>query len=339
VTTGRSIPGPRLVSIVVPVFGEAMNLSPLVEALDRVTPDRYRWEYVFVNDGSADNSLEVLQRIAGTNSRVRIIDLSRNFGKEAALSAGLAHAGGDAVICMDADLQHPPALIPTFLTQWEQGAEVVVTVREDTDQPSIIRRAGSAVFYWLLTRMSDVEMIGKSTDYRLLDRRVVDAFLELADHDRLVRGLVDWLGFRRVSVTFTAPARMHGTSSYSYGRLTALFFNGIMAHSSAPLRWLGVLGLLITFAATALLAFVLVHEAVDPVRGVYTPLAKLVIAITILMGIVLTALGMVSLYVARIYAEVVRRPLYVVREEHPPVSTRAGQTRARQEPSREEEYR
>jgi glycosyltransferase involved in cell wall biosynthesis len=315
--TMPTVANARLVSIVVPVYAEAMNLALLVDAIGRAAPDQYRWEYVFVNDGSPDNSIEVLRQIAATNPRVRIIDLSRNFGKEAALSAGLAHASGDAVICIDADLQHPPDLIPTFLAHWERGAEVVVSVREETDQPSMVRRAGSAVFYWLLTRMSEVEVVGKSTDYRLLDRRVVDAFLQLADRDRLVRGLVDWLGFRRVCVTFTAPKRAHGASSYSYGRLTALFFNGIMSHSSAPLRWLWVLGLLITFAATGLLGFVLVHETVDPVNGVYTPLAKLVIAITILMGIVLTALGVVSVYVARIYAEVVRRPLYVIREEYP----------------------
>jgi dolichol-phosphate mannosyltransferase len=272
---------------------------------------------VFVNDGSPDDSLEVLRRLAAINPRVRILDLSRNFGKEAALSAGLAHASGNAVICMDADLQHPPALIPTLVEHWEQGAEVVVTIREDTHQPSLVRRAGSALFYWLLTRMSDVEVVGRSTDYRLLDRRVVDAFLQLADRDRLVRGLVDWLGFRRVSVSFTAPPRLHGASSFSYRRLTALFFNGIMTHSSAPLRWVGLLGLLITCAATALLTFVLVHEQIDPVHGVYGPQAKLVIGITILQGIVLTALGVVSVYVARIYAEVVRRPLYVVREEYP----------------------
>ncbi|HEX5109865.1 MAG TPA: glycosyltransferase family 2 protein [Vicinamibacterales bacterium] len=320
-----SVPGPgatpRLVSIVVPVYGEAMNLPLLVDALDRVTAGRHRWEYLFVNDGSPDNSLEVLHRLAAVNPRIRILDLSRNFGKEAALSAGLAHAAGDAVICMDADLQHPPALIPTFLDHWEHGAEVVVTVREDTHEPSLVRRAGSAIFYWLLTRMSDVEVVGKSTDYRLLDRRVVEAFLQLADHDRLVRGLVDWLGFRRVSVPFAAPARVHGASSFSYRRLTALFFNGIMTHSSAPLRWVGLLGLFITISATALLAFVLFDGWLKLVYGVYTPQAKLIIGITILQGIVLTALGVVSVYVARIYTEVVRRPLYVVREEHPKKET------------------
>lgn len=306
----------RLVSIVVPVYMEAKNLPLLVEELERIAVDRYRWEYMFVNDGSRDDSLGVLKRLAERNPRILVVDLSRNFGKEAALSAGLARAAGDAVICMDADLQHPPALVATFLEHWENGAEVVVTVREETHEPSIVRRAGSALFYWLLTRMSEVEIMSKSTDFRLLDRRVVDAFLTLADRDRLVRGLVDWLGFRRVTVTFRAAARAHGVSTYSYRRLTALFFNGIMSHSSAPLRWVGGLGLLTTIGAAALLIFVLLHERIDPVHGVYTPLAKLVIAITILMGIVLTMLGIVSIYVARIYAEVVRRPLYVVREEY-----------------------
>ena len=313
---------PPLVSVVVPVYAEAKNLPILVDELHRVALDQYRWEYLFVNDGSPDDSLEVLRRLGATDPRIQTIDLSRNFGKEAALSAGLAHAAGDAVICLDADLQHPPSLIPTLLEHWDRGAEVVVTVREETHQPSILRRAGSRLFHWLLTRLSEVEVVGGSTDYRLLDRRVVDAFLQLADRDRLVRGLVDWLGFRRACVRFAAPARMHGASSYSYGRLTTLFFNGIMTHSSAPLRWLGVLGLFITCAASALLVFVLVHERVDPVNGVYTPLAKLVITITILEGIVLTALGVVSLYLARIYAEVARRPLYVVRQLHRSPATR-----------------
>ena len=324
---------PRLLSVVVPVYGEARSLPLLVEALQRAAVDRYRWEYVFVNDGSPDDSLEVLQALAATNPRIRIVDLSRNFGKEAALTAGLAHAAGDAAICLDADLQHPPALIPTFLDHWERGAEVVVTIREKTREPSRLRRAGSAVFYWLLSRMSDVDVVSRSTDYRLLDRRVVDAFLELEDRDRLVRGLVDWLGFRRVTVPFTAPARAHGSSSYSYRQLTALFFNGIMAHSSAPLRWVGVLGLLITLAAIALLIFVQVHETVDP-QQVYTPLAKLVIVITILMGVVLTALGIVSMYVARIYAEVVRRPLYVVRGSHDAPHERAADVESDGEPAK-----
>jgi polyisoprenyl-phosphate glycosyltransferase len=305
----------KLVSVVVPVYGEARNLPLLFDELQRVVTGPYRWEFLFVNDGSPDDTLDVLQSLAAGDPRVRIIDLSRNFGKEAALTAGLAHATGDAVICLDADLQHPPALIPTLVGHWERGAEVVVTVREATREPSLVRRAGSTVFYWLLTRMSDVEVVNRSTDYRLLDRRVVNAFLELADRDRLVRGLVDWLGFRRVSVSFEAAPRIHGVSTYSYRQLTALFFNGIMAHSSAPLRWVGVLGILFTLAASALLLFVLVHERVDA-TALYTPLAKLVIVIAILMGIVLTALGIVSIYVARIYAEVVRRPLYVVRQEY-----------------------
>ena len=319
-TAPRTPGASRLVSVVVPVYGEAKNLPLLVDALDRVTAGHHRWEYVFVNDGSPDDSLEVLKRLAAINPRVRIVDLSRNFGKEAALSAGLARAAGDAVICMDADLQHPPSLIPTFVDHWERGAEVVVTVREDTHEPSLVRRAGSAIFYWLLTRMSDVEVVTRSTDFRLLDRRVVNAFLQLRDRDRLVRGLVDWLGFRRVSVPFTAPPRVHGSSSFSYRRLTALFFNGIMTHSSAPLRWVGLLGLFITVSASALLAFVFLDGWLTIVYGnSYTPQAKLVIGITILQGIVLTAIGVVSVYIARIYAEVVRRPLYVVREDYPKV--------------------
>jgi glycosyltransferase involved in cell wall biosynthesis len=307
----------RLISVVVPVFGEAKNLPLLLERFERLAIDAFRWEYVFVNDGSPDDSLQVLRSLQTANPRVRILDLSRNFGKEAALSAGLAGARGDAVICIDADLQHPPELIPELIDHWTRGAEVVVTVREQTEEPSIVRRAGSALFYWLLARMSDVEVVGKSTDFRLLDRRVVDAFLKLSDRDRLVRGLVDWLGFRRVCVTFRASARVHGASTFSYRRLASLFFNGIMSHSSAPLKWVGMLGVFITVFFTLLLAAILVAEVIDPNFFPVKPIAQMTLVITILIGVVLTALGIVSVYVARIYAEVVRRPLYVVREEIP----------------------
>jgi dolichol-phosphate mannosyltransferase len=302
--------GRRLISIVVPVFNEAKNLPLLVERFERLPIDTYRWEYVFVNDGSPDDSLEVLRSLQTGNPRVRILDLSRNFGKEAALSAGLAHARGDAVICIDADLQHPPELIPELITHWTQGAEVVVTVREQTQEPSIVRRAGSALFYWLIARMSDVEVVEKSTDFRLLDRRVVDEFLKLTDRDRLVRGLVDWLGFRRVRVTFRASARVHGSSTFSYRRLASLFINGIMSHSSAPLKWVGILGVVTTAVFSAALVIALVAQRQLEVR----PIALVTLGIVVLIGVVLTALGVVAVYVARIYAEVVRRPLYIVRE-------------------------
>jgi dolichol-phosphate mannosyltransferase len=305
-----------LVSLVVPVYNEGKNLPLLVDRFDRVTGDDCRWEYIFVNDGSPDDSLPVLRRLQAANARIRIVDLSRNFGKEAALSAGLAHARGDAVISIDADLQHPPELIPQLVDHWKRGAEVVVTIREQTEEPSLVRRVGSALFYWLLARMSEVEVVGKSTDFRLLDRRVVNEFVKLGDRDRLVRGLVDWLGFRRVCVTFRASARVHGESTFSYRRLVSLFFNGIMAHSSAPLKWVGILGVLTTVVFSVILIVALVLQAVAPTLLNVRPIALVTLGITVLMGIVLTALGVVAVYVARIYAEVVRRPLYIVRDEY-----------------------
>jgi len=317
VTPGPHAAGRRLISIVVPVYGEAKNLPVLVDRFDRLAVDAFRWEYVFVNDGSPDESLQVLRSLQAANPRVRILDLSRNFGKEAALSAGLAHAGGDAVICIDADLQHPPELIPELVEHWTHGAEVVVTVREQTEEPSIVRRAGSALFYWLIARMSDVEVVGKSTDFRLLDRRVVNEFLKLGDRDRLVRGLVDWLGFRRVCVTFRASARMHGSSTFSYRQLASLFVNGIMSHSSAPLKWVGILGVLTTVVFTGLLVIALVAWLINPTLLNVRPIAFVTLGMAALIGVVLTALGIVAMYVARIHAEVVRRPLYVVREEFP----------------------
>lgn len=306
-----------LISIVVPVYREAKNLLRMLAALDALDWQQVDREYLFVNDGSPDDSIHILQRMAADNPRVRVIDFARNFGKEAALTAGLDHANGDAVICIDADLQHPPALIPKLIEHWKRGAEVVVTIRQETEQPSILRRVGSSLFYWLLGQLSEVDIVAKTTDFRLIDRAVVDAFKKLPERERVFRGLIDWLGFRRVYVPFEADERAEGTSSYSYARLFDLFLNGIMAHSVAPLRWVGLLGLLIVLGSTGLLAFMFGSEAYDPGMFGFTPLAKVVVGNTLLIGILLTALGIVAIYVARIHAEVLGRPIYLTRSTRP----------------------
>jgi polyisoprenyl-phosphate glycosyltransferase len=306
----------KRISIVIPVFREAGNLPRLKDRLDTVTAelDRYAWDYLFVNDGSPDNSLEVLRQMAAEDSRVKVIDLSRNFGKEIALTAGVHDARGEAVICMDADLQHPPELIPTLIKEWEAGAEIVATVRVTIERQPMLRRLGSHIYYWLMSRISGLDMVSQTTDYRLYDKKVVTAFCFATERERMFRAIMDWMGFRRVYVPFRADARNEGVAGYSYTKLWKLAVNSITSFSLLPLRLTGYLGVLITTLSGLLLAWMLGSYFFFS-EPPYTPLAIVVVANTFLIGIVLMAIGMVALYIGTIHTEVVNRPLFIVREK------------------------
>ena len=306
----------KRVTIVIPVFREARNLERLHERLEKVTAEvrGYGWQYLFVNDGSPDESLDILRALAARNSRVKVIDLSRNFGKEIALTAGVHEADdADAVICMDADLQHPPELIPALVKEWEGGAEIVATVRVTIEKQPILRRLASHIYYWLMARISGLDMVSQTTDFRLYDRKVVAAFCRATERERMFRGIMDWMGFRKVYVPFRADARSEGKAGYSYTKLWRLALNSITSFSLLPLRLTGYLGVLITTLSGTLLAWMLGSFLVHNEPG-YTPLAIVVVANTFLIGIVLMAIGMVALYIGTIHTEVVNRPLYIVRE-------------------------
>jgi len=274
----------------------------------------YKFSFIFVNDGSPDNSLEVLRDFASRDSRVHVLDLSRNFGKEIALTAGVhAAESADAVICIDADLQHPPELIPTLIARWREGYDIVATVRTEIGRQPVLKRIGSHVFYWLMRRISGVEMVSQTTDFRLYDRRVVQAFMQATERQRMFRGIMDWMGFRRVYVEFQAGPRMQGEAGYSYSKLIGLAVNSITAFSLWPLRLTGYLGLLITLGSGLLLFWMLANFLLHG-RFDYTPLALVAVANTFLIGVVLMAIGLVALYIGTIHTEVINRPLYVVRE-------------------------
>ena len=302
--------------IIVPVYCEAGNLLRLYERLEKVTGTllRYQWDYIFVNDGSSDNSLEVLGQLAAINKRVKVLDLSRNFGKEIALTAGVHEASSaDAVICIDADLQHPPELIPILVERWVEGYEVVATIRTSIDKQPLLKRAGSHVFYWLMGKISGLPIKSQTTDYRLYDKKVVTAFKLATERDRLFRGIMDWMGFRKAYVEFQADARTEGQAGYSYRKLIGLAVNSLTSFSLWPLRITGYLGLLITSISSLLLFWMLVNFFIGG-EFQYTAMAIVVVANTFLIGIVLMAIGLVALYIGSIHTEVINRPLYIVRE-------------------------
>lgn len=306
----------KTIAIVIPVYSEEGSLKPLHSRLCPVieTFHQFKWQIFFVNDGSSDSSWRVISQLALQDSRVRGLDLSKNFGKEVALSAGVHEAvNADAVICMDADLQHPPETIPALVEAWQKGAEVVATIRTSTDKQPLLRKLGSNLYYWLMARISGLDMVSQTTDFRLYDRKVVEAFARATERERLFRGIMDWMGFKKVYVEFHAGAREEGRPSYSYAKLWKLAINSITSFSLLPLRLTGYLGVLITTVSGLLLTWMLVSYLFGG-KGGYTPLAIVVVANTLLIGIVLMAIGLVALYIGTIHTEVVNRPLYIVRE-------------------------
>lgn len=306
----RSTPTAPRISCVVPAFNEAGNLDALLRALSaELDALRLAWEIVIVDDGSADATLAALRPWLAVPG-IRCLQLSRNFGKEAALTAGLEEARGDVVVLMDADLQHPPALIPRMLEAWREGAQMVCMARASRADESALKRLGTRLFYGLVNRSDRVQLPADSGDFRLLDRCVVDALRALPERNRFMKGLYAWVGFRTVVLPYEPPPRHAGRSSFSTRRLAALAVTGITAFTNAPLRWWSALGVLLALAAFAFGVFIVVEHFVT---GHDVPgWATLVTGMMFTSGVQLLSIGILGEYIGRIFDEVKQRPLYIV---------------------------
>ncbi len=305
----------KLLSIIVPVYNEEKNI-PLFYKEIKVVLDAldYAWEIIFVNDGSRDKGLLELEKITTQDARVRVIDFSRNFGKEIAVTAGINACRGAACMILDADLQHPIERIPDFIKKWENGAEVVIGVREKNKGEGFVKKTGSYFFYIIINWISDMEIVTRATDFRLLDRMVIDEFNKLSERNRMTRALVDWLGFRREYVCFQANERVHGVPAYSFWKLVRLAFNSVISFSLFPLKLAGYLGIIITIVSGFLGIFIFITRYVTHELDFSGP-AILAVVILFLIGIVLICLGLIALYIANIHAEVTNRPMYIVRRK------------------------
>jgi dolichol-phosphate mannosyltransferase len=307
------------ITILVPVYNEGRNIPTLVSELHAVTAgiDRYDFSLLFVDDGSSDDSVAQIEAMAAKDSRVRLLELSRNFGKEIALTAGIDALDCDAVIIMDADLQHPPSYIPQLIDRWEHGSEVVVARRTRIDKQPLARRLGSYLFYKLLNAISDFPMEPGTTDFRLLDREVIDALKGFREKNRMVRGLVDWMGFRRSSIDFEAPERTAGVAGYSYAKLAQLALNSFMSFSLLPLRLAGYLGMFSTVVFGALLLVMGIDKMTGDIFR-FSSISFVIVVNVLLNGVVLLSIGLVALYIGHIHTEAVDRPLYLLRRKKGP---------------------
>lgn len=304
----------KLITILTPAYNEEAALPHFHRELSRVVDtltDRYDFEFLWVNDGSADSTLDVMKRLRGEDPRIRIVDLSRNYGKETGMLAGFDHASGDAVITIDADLQEPPSVIPAMLEKWEEGYMDVYGRRRSSEQ-SRKKRFTSRLYHRLLANISDVEMSDDAGDFRLLDRRCVDALCRMRESQRYTKGMYDWIGFSKTSVDFDVAKRVAGKSKFTFGKLMHLAADGIMAHSVMPLRMASYAGIFVSLTAFVFLIYVVIKAMIhgDPVAGYPSQMA----VILFLGGSVLLALGIIGEYLGRIYLETKRRPIYFTNE-------------------------
>lgn len=308
----------KTISIVIPIYNEALNVAPLyksVKSIIRSLPQKF--ELIFVDDGSSDDSVQRIRKVARRDKKVRIVELARNFGKEIAVTAGIHAASGDAAVIMDADLQHPPELLPKFVEEWERGADVVVGVKRYSKDEGWFKKFSSNSFYSLLSKVSSSKITPHASDFRLINREVIDTFKTFTERNRITRGLIDWAGFKRHYIYFEAPPRLHGEATYSYRKLFGLAMNSFAAYSMLPLKIASWLGWLILILSSLLGLFTVIEKYVlgDPMRLDISGTALLAIMLLFLVGVVLICLGFVALYIARIHEEVINRPLYIVKRE------------------------
>ena len=306
-----------LLSIVIPCHNEAAVLPEthrrLAEVAERLK-SKAAFEFIFVDDGSRDDTARVLHELAMADSRLRGLRLSRNFGQQIATTAGLENAAGDAVVVMDADLQDPPELIEAMLDRWQEGFHVAYAKRTERTGETAFKIWSAKIFYRLVQRISRVSIPSDTGDFRLMDRRVVDAFLRMPEQDRFLRGMVSWVGYRQVAVPYKREVRFAGKTSYPLFKMIRFAIDGIVSFSFAPLRLAVFMGFIaIGFALLGIVYAVILRFFTDPsqwVRG----WASIFVAILFMGGVQLISLGIIGEYVGRIYGEVKRRPLYLVWE-------------------------
>lgn len=304
----------KKVSILIPCYNEEQSLPLLYSALvSTIKPlNKYEWELLFINDGSKDETLNILMQMRKTDDRVCYVDLSRNFGKEKAMLAGFDYVTGDCTIIMDADLQHPPTVIPQMLTEWEQGYDDVYGKRITRGKESFLRKWFSSLFYRLLQKTAKIDILPNVGDFRLLDRSCINVLKKMRESERYTKGLFSWIGFHKKEVLFETSDRVAGTTSWNFWQLLNLAVEGITSFTVMPLRISTISGAIVSFLAFLYMIYILIRTILygDPARGFPT----LIIFILFLGGLQLLSIGVIGEYLGKIFNETKNRPTYIARE-------------------------
>lgn len=302
----------KLVSVVLPAHNESGNIESVNERIDSSFPHEiYDLEVIFIDDGSTDDTLLKVENLPNGNRRIFFIELSRNFGHQNALKAGLDFAHGDCIISMDCDLQHPPEIISKLLEKWEEGFDIVYTCREESRNLSYLKRKTSNAFYSFVSWLSDIKIEKGTSDFRLIDRRVADVFSRFKENDLFIRGLIKWVGFRQVAIDYHPDDRHSGCSKYTFGRMVSFAFNGITSLSIRPLYLAVYLGFFLSFLSFLYLPYVVWSYYYS---GHYAyGWGSVILTIVFFAGIQLCVLGIIGIYIGKMFMQVKDRPLYIVK--------------------------
>jgi glycosyltransferase involved in cell wall biosynthesis len=305
----------QLISVVVPVFNEAKGLDAFHTELNRVLQKiaQEKYEVIYCDDGSYDTTNKLIKHWCDKNPKIKLVTLARNFGKEIAVSAGLSVARGQAVITLDADGQHPVSLIPEFIKRWQNGSSVVIGLRTSNKKEGFIKKYGSKLFYGLFNRVMNLRLVPGATDFRLVDAVVLRDFLSMTERNRITRGMVDWLGYKKEYIEFNANPRLYGQAGYSFKKLFKLAIDSMISLSISPLYIAMYLGAIILPVSTVIGIAMLANEiAGDPLNWNATGSAYLMVLLLFLVGVILVSQGIIGLYLSHIHTETQNRPLFVI---------------------------
>ena len=303
----------KKISIVIPVFNEEEVINKLIERLAILIQNvpNYEFEVIFVNDGSKDKTLDILEEIAQKESRLKILSFSRNFGHQAAVTAGIKYVTGDAVVIIDADLQDPPELIPDMIKLWEQGNEVIYGKRKKRKGESAFKLLTAKMFYKTLNALSDVEIPRDTGDFRLVDRKVIDVINQMPEHNKFLRGLFSWVGFKQYAFEYERQERKAGKTKYPLKKMMKLASDGIISFSTKPLKLLGGIGIISIIVSIGILVYSLISYACN-LNQLAPGWTSIMVTVTFLGGIQLLSIWLMSEYIARIYDETKQRPQYII---------------------------
>jgi len=304
----------KLMSLVVPAFNEAAGLKTFYGDLSEIlekTSHTYDWEIIFIDDGSTDHTLSEINELRQKDPRVKWLSLSRNFGHQAALTAGFEYAKGDAVITMDCDLQHPVSLLPYMIVQWETGYDLVITIREDDPNSGFLKRHTADYFYRIINTISNIPIQPYTADFRLMSRKALNAFLKFNETHRFVRGMVSWMGFKSCELSYKPEKRQAGKSKYTLKKMVNLALDGLTSFSIVPLRISTFLGIFIFFGTLAYALYAIIIWFVKP-HSLQVGWTSLLITINLLGGTILLFIGLLGEYIGRIYEQVKMRPVYLI---------------------------
>ena len=306
----------KKISVVIPMYNEEEVVIECYKKMTEVLSNiqKYSYEIIFVNDGSKDKTLEILEDISGEDKNIKVLSFARNFGHQCAVTAGLKHVSGDAVVIIDADLQDPPELIPNMLKLWEEGNQVIYGKRKTRDGESAFKLLTAKMFYSTLNALSDVEIPKDTGDFRLVDRQVVDVVNSLPEHNKFLRGLWSWVGFKQVSYEYERKERIAGETKYPLKKMLKLASDGIISFSTKPLKFVGTLGLISIAISVCIIIYALISYILK-LNNLTAGWTSLMIAITFFAGVQLMSIWIMSEYMARIYDESKNRPQYIIEKK------------------------